>query len=347
MSPEKEKSIIDYIKKIAPGNSINNVVEDLLGSDLGALIVIDSPELHSRRCFEGGFRINCRFTAQKLFELCKMDGAIIISEDMKRILYANVLITPDHSITSSETGTRHKAGERVAKQAHTFVIAVSERRKRTTLYLGRERYYLKSPDELLRDIAANLQVLEKQRDLFDESLSNLNVLEVSDLVSAGDVCRIIQRAEMILKISEYLKRQFIEIGKYGSIMNLRYRELTKGVEKRESEVIRDYAILSLKRTKTILQNYSFEGLIDLDSICRLILEKSIEDSINSRGFRLLSMVDLVDREVSAMVREFGGLKGILDAGEKDLEKILRGKTVTFKQELNNLTEKILEGKSVN
>jgi diadenylate cyclase len=347
MAPEKEKTILDYIKRVAPGNSINSVIEDLLGSDLGALIVLDSPELHSKRCFEGGFRINCRFTPQKLFELTKMDGAIIISSDMKRILYANVLITPDHTLLSSETGTRHKAAERVAKQANTFVIAVSERRKRTTLYLGREKYNLKSPGELLRDIAANLQVLEKQRDLFDESLINLNVLEVSDLVSAGDVCKIIQRSEMILKISASLKKQFIEIGRYGNIMNLRYRELIKSVEKRESEVIRDYAILSLKRTKTILENYSFEGLIDLDSIARIILEKSIEENVSSKGFRLLSMVDLIEKESSSLVKHFGGLKGVLDAGENDLEKILKNKTGDFKQELNNLTEKILEGKAIN
>lgn len=347
MAAEKEKTILDYLKKVAPGNSINNVLEDLVGAGLGALIVLDSPELHSKRCFEGGFRINCRFTPQKLFELCKMDGAIIISSDMKRILYANVLITPDHMILSSETGTRHKAAERVAKQANTFVIAVSERRKRTTLYLGRERYGLKSPDELLRDISANLQVLEKQRDLFDDAIVNLNVLEVSDLVSAGDVCKIIQRAEMIIKISESLRKQFIEIGRYGNIMNLRYRELVKGVDKRESDVIRDYAILSLKRTKTILENYSFEGLIELESISRIILERTNEEGVTSRGFRLLSLLNIPDKEISMMVQQFGSLKGVLDAKEDELEKILRARAVSFKEELNDLTEKILEGKAIN
>jgi diadenylate cyclase len=346
MAQEKEKTIMDYIKKVAPGNSINTVLEDLSGAGLGALIVFDSPELHSNRCFEGGFRINCRFTPQKLFELCKMDGAIIISTDMKRILYANVLITPDHTILSSETGTRHKAGERVAKQAGTFVIVVSERRKRTTLYLGREKYGLKSPDELLRDISANLQVLEKQRDLFDDSLGNLNVLEVSDLVSAGDVCRIIQRAEMILKISTSLKKQFTEIGRYGNIMNLRYRELIKGVERRESEVIKDYAILSLKRTKTILENYSFEGLIDLESIARLLLEKANDEAVNGRGYRLLSMANLSEKEISQLLKTSGSLKGVLDAKEEEIEKVLKGRAIDFKEELNNLTEKILEGKVV-
>ena len=347
MAPEKEKTILDYIRKVAPGNSINSVIEDLLGSDLGALIVLDSPELHTKHCFEGGFRINCRFTPQKLFELCKMDGAIIISADMKRILYANVLITPDHTLLSLETGTRHKAGERVANQANTFVVTVSERRKRTTLYLGKEKYNLKSPNELLRDISTNLQVLEKQKDLFDESLSNLNVLEVSDLVSAGDVCKIIQRAEMILKISQSLKKQFIEIGRYGNIMNLRYRELNKGVERKESEVIRDYAILSLKRTKTILENYSFEGLIDSNSIARMILEKTIEESVSSRGFRLLSMIDLIEKERANLVKHFGGIKGVLDATEEELEKVLKGKTLDIKRALNDLTEKILEGKVIN
>jgi diadenylate cyclase len=347
MAPDKEKTILDYIKKVAPGNSINSAIEDLLGAGLGALIVVDAPDLHSKRCFEGGFRINCRFTSQKLFELCKMDGAIIISDDMKRILYANVMITPDNTLLSSETGTRHKAAERVARQANTFVIAVSERRKRTTLYLGHERYYLKSPDELLRDISANLQVLEKQRDLFDDSIVDLNVLEVSDLVSAGDVCKVIQRAEMILKISDSLKKQFIEIGRYGNIMNLRYRELIKGVERRESDVIRDYAILSLKRTKTILENYSFEGLIDLDSISRLILEKSNEENVNSRGFRLLSMVNMGDKEISSLVKQFGGLKGVLESNADELEKVLKGRAAELKKELNELTEKILEGKMIN
>ena len=149
MATEKEKTFLDFLKLVSPGTSLRTVIDDVLRSDLGAMIVFYSPSLQSQNIFEGGFRINSRFTSQKLFELCKMDGAIILSQDLKRILHANVLMNPDTNILSIETGTRHKAAERTARQAHTFVIAISERRKKTTLYHGSSRYYLKSTGELL------------------------------------------------------------------------------------------------------------------------------------------------------------------------------------------------------
>src|SRR3989344_716642 len=116
---EQKETMTDYIRRVSPGTPLRTVVDDLLRAGLGALIVFDAPKLHEQNMLEGGFRVNCRFTTQKLFELCKMDGAIIISPDLRRVLYANVLLTPDNLITSNETGTRHKAGERTAKQAET------------------------------------------------------------------------------------------------------------------------------------------------------------------------------------------------------------------------------------
>ena len=123
---------------------LRTVINDLIRSGLGAMIIFDSPELNSQNIVEGGFRINSRFTPQKLFELCKMDGAIILSSDLKRILTANTLINADASIHTNETGTRHKASERAAKQANTFIIAVSEKRNKTTLYYGSSKYFLKT-----------------------------------------------------------------------------------------------------------------------------------------------------------------------------------------------------------
>jgi diadenylate cyclase len=344
MAAEKEKTFIDFIKLVSPGTPLRSVIGDLVRSGLGALIVFDSPELHSNNLFEGGFRINCRFTSQKIFELCKMDGAIIVSSDLKRILYANVLITADSSIHTVETGTRHKAAERIAKQAKTFVVAVSERKKKTTLYYSKSRYYLKSTEELLRGISSTLQVLEKQREIFDELLNNLNILEMSELVSISDVCKVIQRAEMILKISESIKRNFTEIGKEGNIMQMRYRELIRGVEKAESEVLRDYSILSLKKSLLLLSNLTFDGLLDIESISRLILDKPQEESISPKGFRFLSHLTLTEKEISIIVKEFGNLKNILEAESKDFEFLLKGRATIFKEETILLREKILSGK---
>jgi len=346
MAPEKEKSFIDFIKMVSPGSPLRTVIDDLVRSGLGGMIVFNSPELQKSNIIEGGFRINCRFTSQKLFELCKMDGAIVVSSDLKRILFANVLMNPDHSIHSIETGTRHKTAERTAKQAHTFAIAVSERRKKTTLYYGSSRYYLKSTDELLRNISSNLQVLEKQREQLDEQITNLNVLEMSEMVSIQDVCKVIQRAEMILKISESVKRNFSELGKEGSIMHMRYRELLRGVEKKENEVLRDYASLSLKRSKTLLENLTFDGLLDTESIARLIFEKPIEESISPRGYRFLSHLTLSVKEISQMVKQFQNLEGILSADPAEFEQILKNRASIIKDEIGNLREQVLSGKVI-
>lgn len=343
---EKEKTLMDFIKLVSPGTPLRNVIDDLVRSGLGAMIVFDSPELQKSNIIEGGFRINCRFTAQKLFELCKMDGAIVVSDDLKRILHANVLMNADNSIHSIETGTRHKAAERTAKQARTFVIAVSERRKKTTLYYNASRYYLKTSEELIRHISSNLQVLEKQREQLDTQINNLNMLEMSDMVSITDVCKVIQKAEMILQISNQIKKSFSEIGIEGGIMHMRYRELLRGVEKIENDVIKDYTTFSLKRSKTLLENITFEGLLDAESIGRLIFEDPIEENISPRGYRFLSHLTISIKEISQIVKQFKNLRNILKTDPVDFEPILKNRASTIKEEIINLREQVLSGKVI-
>jgi diadenylate cyclase len=341
-----DKKITDYLRKVAPGNPIRTVIDDLVRSGLGAMIVFESSDLYSQKVFEGGFKINCKFSPQKLFELCKMDGAIIVSSDLSKIMYANVLITPDNSISSSETGTRHKAAERCAKQAHTFVIAVSERRKKTTLFFDNSRYYLKSADELVRDVTANLQVLEEQREAFNELIGKLDILEISSMVSAIDVCRVIQKSELMIRISNALKRQVLELGSEGRIINMRFRELTTRFEKIESDIIRDYSVYPLKKTKTLLENLTFDELLSLESISELILEKSLEDEVEANGYRFLSRLELEHKDTSLLVNQFKNLSRILNLEEKELEIILKDTSSKIKKEIDNLREQILSGKGV-
>jgi len=346
MSAEKEKNLADFLKHVSPGRPLRNVIDDLIRSNLGTMIVIDCPELQTDNIMEGGFRVNSRFTSQKLFELCKMDGAIIVSSDLKRILFANVMMTPDTSIHTIETGTRHKAAERTAKQAGTFVIAVSERRKKTTLYHGSSRTYLREPEDLLRGLSSTMQVLEKQRELFEKNLGDLNILEMSDLVSVSDVCKVIQRAEMILKISDSIKVSFTELGKDGGIMHMRFRELLKGIEDFEEDILKDYSKISPKKSKTVLSNLTFEGLLDIESIARLVIEKSPEESLSPRGFRFLDHLTVSSKESSLIVKKFGDLKGILRGESKDFEPILKNRAGMISEEISNLRGQILSGKVV-
>lgn len=340
---DKEKKMLDFLKKVSPGSALRIVIDDLIRSDLGALIVLESPSL--QECFEGGFRVNCRFTPQRLFELCKMDGAVIISADLKRILYGNVLLTPDKSIATNETGTRHKAAEKTAKQAETFIIAVSERRKKTTLYHCKSRAYLRQVEEILRGLTNSLQILEKQKEQFNDLLAKLNVLEISGLVSIGDICRILQRCEMISRIADSMKKELIELGKEGNIIQMRFKELIKGVEKKGDEMIRDYSPLSLKKTQLLLSNLTFDSLTEPESIARLIFQKELEDSIAPKGFRFLYYLGLNEKEASLIINSFSNLNAILEVEEIKLEELLKGRASILKKEIMELREQILEGKA--
>jgi diadenylate cyclase len=341
---KSDKMFLDYLKKVSPGTPLRTVLDDIIRAGRGTTIVLDCPELTT--IIEGGFKINCRFTPQKLFELCKMDGAIVVSSDLKKILYSNVLLIPDPSVYTSETGTRHKSAERTAKQANTFVIAVSERKRKTTLYFSKIRYYLRSLDELLRETTNNLQILEKQREIFDELVIKLNILEMSDLVSCGDVCKVLQRTEMILKISEVIKRNFTEMGKEGVILNMRFKELIKGVEKSKESILRDYANLSLKRVDSLISNLTFEGLSDLDSISRLVFEKSLEDSVSCKGYRFLSKLNLNEKEIFQLVNNFKSLNNLFMASQEDLDMVFKNRGEDLKKEIDNLREQVLSGKTI-
>ncbi len=346
MSIEKEKNLFDYLRKISPGCFIRNALDDILKAGLGALIILETPDLYSKNMFEGGFKLNTILTAQKIFELSKMDGAIIISDDFKRIIYANTLITPDNSIHTDETGTRHKAADRCAKQANTFVISVSERRKKITIYFSDNKYELRNMDELLRDTSLNLQMLEKQYELFNEYLNKLNILEVSNMVSSIDVCKVIQRAEMILKISDILKKQLLECGREASVLNLRYRELIKGIDKKEIDILKDYSNLNPQKAKKILDSFSFEGLTDIDAVSRLVFEKDSNEIIYPKGYRFLSHLNLCEKEINLIIKEFVNLKEIINGSDKEFEEIIQNKSLNLKYQIINLIDQVLSEKII-
>lgn len=341
---EKEKLMFEQIKKVAPGTALRTVIADVLRSDMGAIIAFETPEIE--KIIEGGFRVNCRFTPQRLFELCKMDGGIVLSADLRRILYANVLFTPDPTIPTNETGTRHKAAEKTAKQLNTLVITISERRKKTTLYYGNSKYYLRPAEEVFREISNTIQLLEKQREVFDELTNKIGLLEITNMVSVSDVCKIIQRAEIILRNSETLKKDFIEVGKEGNLMNLRFKELLKGIERKEEEIIRDYSKMSLKKTKLLLENLTFEGLIELESIARLVFEKELEEIVSPRGYRFMSELNISEKDAFAIIKEYKSLNEILTDESNKMEEILKSNTINIKEEIAELREKIVEGRVI-
>jgi diadenylate cyclase len=342
----REIDLIDVLKLVSPGAALRNALNDILKSGEGALIVFDSPGL--QEISEGGFRINCGFTHQRLTELSKMDGAVILSEDGKKILFANRLLVPDIVISSSETGTKHQAAERTAKQVNGIAIAISERRKKITIFYGDKKYVLRDSQELLRRATETLQILEKQREIYDELITNLNVLEISGLVTIGDICSVLQRTEIIMGIVDILRKDIIELGKEGNIVNMRLRELTKSIDKNKELILKDYTTLKPEKTKIILDNFTFEGLLDTSSIARIIFEKTPEQPVFPKGYRILKKTGITEEEIQSLVNSFENLEKIMSIPEESLRNIL--KTIDgvkrFTREISRLKEQIMVGKAV-
>ena len=339
----KKLSFLDVLGKLSPGKGLRIALDDILEGETGALIVVDCPAL--RDLMDGGFRINTKCTPQKIAELAKMDGAIVLSDDMKRILMANVLLVPDSKIATNETGTRHKAAERTAKHTGTIVVAVSERRSKITLFYEDKKYILENSEHLLRRATETLHILEKQREIFDDILKNLNILEITKLVSVADVCAVLQRIEVILKMMDTMKRYLTELGNQGVIIRMRVKELSKDMEALEEAILRDYSNKP-QNIKKLLDNISFEGVIDTESLSRILFESSSDTQIIPKGYRMLEKLNLTEKEVKTLIYNFEHLPGIVEASHEDLNKVLKGKAEHFKKELENIKEQILMGKKI-
>jgi diadenylate cyclase len=334
---------IDLLKKLSSGTGLREGLDNIVNGGMGALIVVSNS--NTENIFQGGFKINCKFTSKRLMELAKMDGAIILSDDFKKIIYANTLLTPNKNLTTMETGTRHQAAERTAKQSNAMVIAVSERIGKITIYYGNSKYVLQKSEELLRRATETMQILEKQREVFDELIANINLLELNNMVSVGDVCSVLERLEMIRKMSNIINEYIIELGKDGIILRMRMREITKGIEKTEDLIMKDYFIKPLK-ARQFFEGLSFDGLLDLDNIAIVLFDCSIEKSIVPKGYRLLSKTHLNREEIDCLVKHFKNLDGIFGGDKEIIRKILKDNPDKLQKELNNLREHIVVGKKI-
>jgi diadenylate cyclase len=257
------------------------------------------------------------------------------------IMNANVMLVPNISIKTEETGTRHKAAERTAKQAGTLVIAVSERRKKITVYNGHLRYILQDTDEVLSRAVETLQILEKQREIFNELLSNLNLLEISGLVVVGDVCSVLQRIEIIMRTAKTMEKYLIELGREGGVIKMRLRELLKNIDKEKSLILQDY-----ETKEDTLDEFGFDDLLESENIANLLFSSSSDNKIAPKGYRILGKMNLGKKDVNKLVEHFESLSDILEASPKDLVEVLGEDSETFNKEVTSLKEQIMMAKKI-
>ncbi|HVM09779.1 MAG TPA: DNA integrity scanning diadenylate cyclase DisA [Acidimicrobiales bacterium] len=325
----RSAALLDALANVAPGQPLREGLDRILQASMGALIVVgDGPEVLS--ICSGGFLMDAEFTPQRLSELAKMDGAIILAKDASRIARANVHLVPNPNVPTSETGTRHRTAERVARSIDVPVISVSEELSLIAVYRSDMKHVLEPIPRLLARANQGLQTLERYKARLDTVSGALSALEVEDLVTLRDVVTVLQRAEMVRRIAEELEGYIVELGVDGRLVLLQLEELMGGVEDDRRLVIKDYMrdqpSWRLDQAMEALSSLTTEDLLDLKTVAAVLHlptdVSEIDASVQPRGYRLLSKVPrLPEAVIERIVNRFGNLQKILRATTHDLDDV--------------------------
>lgn len=312
----------------APGTMLRLGLENIVKAKTGAMIVVgDSPEVIS--LVNGGFRLDCEYTPANLYELAKMDGAIIMDSDASRILIANAQLVPDVNLISVETGIRHRTAERVAKQTGELVIAISQRRGLITLYQGYISYVLRDISSILAKANQALQTLEKYRSVLERELARLGATEFEDMVTVSDICQALRRCAMVLKVGQEIENYIIELGTEGRLVKMQLDELLASVEEESHLIIKDYSRVGERTAQemlsVILRSFE-EDISDALNIARTLgfggSSSTLEQHVSPRGYRILQKLPRIPGQViDNLVDNFGNLPIIIHASIEELDEV--------------------------
>jgi len=335
VSTRQPSALSEALALAAPGQPLRDGLDRVLQAKRGALVVVgDDPAVLS--ICTGGFLLDAEFSPQRLSELAKMDGAIILAADASRIARANVHLMPKSSIPTTETGTRHRTAERVARSIDVPVLSVSQAMSIIAVYRNDQKHVLQ-PISWLRDRADQaLATLGRFRSRFDVALNGLSTLEVEDTVSVGDVAAVLQSAEMVVRIADEVAGYLVELGDDGRLVRLQLAELMDGVADSLGLVVRDYLrhttedparrAAAVDRAVARLADLAPDELVDVRHVAEVLsLPATVADihsGVEPRGYRLLHRLPrLSDAIIERIVDRFVNLQQIMRASLSELEQV--------------------------
>ena len=280
--------------------------------------------------FSGGIKLDVPFRPQLLYELAKMDGAIIVNSPVTKLSYANVQLMPDPTIPSAETGTRHRTAERVAKQTNALVISISQQRETVTVFVGQSRYQLEPIPDVLAKTNQALSTLETYRARLEQVVTRLTALEFQNAVMLDDVLVTLQRAELTTRMAEEIERACVELGEEGRLIRMQLEELVADVPAREGGArlrlpLGRRAGPRPPRASTRSPRCRITSCSSSSSWRCSDSPPStnpLDYSVPPRGYRVLSHIPrLPDGVVKRVVANLEGLDGIVRASQRELEAV--------------------------
>ena len=329
MNSEKLEEVLQFV---SPGTPLRDGLNNILEAGLGALIVVGYDE-SIEKIVDGGFLLECVFTPERVYELAKMDGAIILDENCEHILSANVHLQPDRRFSSSESGTRHRTAERTAQQSGKLVIAVSERRNIITIYKDDIKYRLKEIIAIESEAAQAIKTMERYKMVLDKTLASLTILELDDAVTMYEVSSTLQKFEMLRRISKEIKSYISELGTEGRLLNLQFQNLNLDVESEEASFIKDYIPDSVeaKDVKSKISQLNDEELLELENFSAALgygkTYATLDKEVSPKGYRLLGRIGrLTKKDVEKLVNKYNGVTKLQEAPDEELQEMKFSKT---------------------
>ena len=315
------------LARLAPGTALRDGLERILRGRTGGLIVLGHDDAVESIC-DGGFRLDVEFSATRLRELSKMDGAVVLSTDAGRILRANVQLVPDPTIPTEESGTRHRTAERTAIQTGHPVISVSQSMSIVSVYIEGRRHVLTDSATIMSRANQALATLERYKARLDEVTQALSALEIEDFVTLKDAMTVVQRLEMVRRIADEIAGHVIELGTDGRLIALQLDELVGGVALDRELVVRDYLLDGCSQREVLVALDALDGteLLDLTVVAGAFgyppSPELLDQQVSPRGYRLLARVPRLPGGVpERLVEHFGSLQALLAATADDLQSV--------------------------
>ncbi len=337
----------DALSRVAPGTPLRDGIDRVIRSRAGALLVLDDGPDVLTIC-SGGFLVDAPYSPQRLSELAKMDGAIILSSDGSRIARANVHLVPDPTVPTVETGTRHRTAERVSRSLNVPVVSASEEMGIINVYAGGSRHQLQDISRLLDRANQALQTLERYKVRLDDAIANLTAAELEDVVSLRDVVAVVQRGEMVHRIADEIEMMIIELGLDARLLRLQLDEIYGDVDDELDLVVADYLPAGRTAADTLAEMSQLDDDEVLDhriaaaSLHREGDSRDLDQEVAPKGLRLLHRVHRLPPEKAAVIADhFGGLAKLQRATIADFMAVHDVDEVTaiaIKDTLERVTE---------
>ena len=314
---------------VAPGTALRDGLDHILHARTGGLILIGDPEELSFM-FSGGIKLDIDYAPALLYQVAKMDGAIVLDAGINKIRWANVQLMPDPTILSMETGTRHRTAERVSKQTNALVVSISERRDVVSIYIEGMKCVLQDIPTVLSKANQGLATLEKYRVRLDQLSARLTGLEFLGGCTLHDVLSVLQRAELVTRMAAEVERYIIELGTEGRLIEMQLEETVVGVIGDRAALVRDYIVVDteerIERAIAELAGLPHQELLDFGRLAELLgydrKTSTLDFAVSPRGYRVLSGIPRLPRlVVQKIVHRFGDLEAILHASEEELESV--------------------------